>query len=139
MVEEAMSERQQKVVLVVEPERELRDLAGDQLRQADYMVFTAATASEAREWLQELYPDLMLLSADLPGAEVLIREQRLRYGDARMNLPVVFLGSSDSMEELRQGYEQGALCHIFRSDAARRLPQLLESALERLELESDPN
>ncbi|MBI3891686.1 MAG: response regulator [Candidatus Wallbacteria bacterium] len=127
------------MVLVVGPEQELRDYVGDLLRQADYTVYTAASAFEARARLRDLYPDLMLLDACLPEADGLLAEQRLRFGGGPFRLPVVFLGSPDSAEELRRGYEQGALCHIFKGDGVRRLPQLLECALERLEFERNPD
>jgi len=57
----------------------------------------------------------MLLDSKLPEMDGLMMEQRFQSG--RQTPPVVFLSSADSADDLRRGYEYGALSHIFKAQA----------------------
>ncbi len=127
------SERARRVVLLVEHELEMLQSAGNALREADYEVHTAQSASEARHCMQSVTPDLMLINARLPEMDGFLLERRFQSG--RQMPPVVLLGSGDSSYDVRRGYECGAFCHIFQGASVDRLAEMLDSAFERLEFE----
>ncbi len=66
--------RGMRTVLVVEDERDIRELLRRYLERAGFSVLTAATGAEALHLVDEVRPDLLLLDLGLPdidGAEIL--------------------------------------------------------------------
>ena len=91
-------------VLVVEDERDIRDLLRRYLERADYAVLTSATGSEAITYLEGGTADLVLLDLGLPdidGFEVLKLATVL-------GVPVIALTARSSVEDRIRGLERGA-------------------------------
>ena len=91
-------------VLVVEDERDIRDLLRRYLERADYAVLTSGTGSEAIGHLEGGTPDLVLLDLGLPdidGFEVLKLATVL-------GVPVIALTARSSVEDRIRGLERGA-------------------------------
>lgn len=130
-----LMERSRRVVLLVGHEPEMMAVAGEALRRGDYEVVTARSAVEAQERMDAATPDLLLMDSELPEMDNFLKRQR--FVKDRLAPPVVFLTSPNSAEDLRRGYEYGALCHIFKGDGVLRLPDMLDQAFERLEFEGD--
>ncbi len=92
------------VVLVVEDERDIRELLRRYLERAGHSVLTTGTGSEALLLLVDTLPDLVLLDLGLPdidGFEVLQRA-------AEITIPVIALTARSSVEDRIRGLERGA-------------------------------
>ena len=109
-------------VLVVEDERDIRDLLRRYLERADYAVLTSATGSEAIAHLEGGTADLVLLDLGLPdidGFEVLKLATVL-------GVPVIALTARSSVEDRIRGLERGADDYVTKPfspqevDPARR-------------------
>lgn len=91
-------------VLVVEDERDIRELLRRYLERADYAVLTSATGAEAIGYLEGGTADLVLLDLGLPdidGFEVLKLATVL-------GVPVIALTARSSVEDRIRGLERGA-------------------------------
>jgi DNA-binding response OmpR family regulator len=91
-------------VLVVEDERDIRDLLRRYLERAEYAVLTAGTGAEAIRHVESGAPDLVLLDLGLPdidGFEVL----ELATG---VGVPVIALTARSSVEDRIRGLQKGA-------------------------------
>jgi DNA-binding response OmpR family regulator len=91
-------------VLVVEDERDIRELLRRYLERADYVVLTSSTGSEAITYLEGGTADLVLLDLGLPdidGFEVLKLATVL-------GVPVIALTARSSVEDRIRGLERGA-------------------------------
>lgn len=91
-------------VLVVEDERDLRDLLRRYLERAGHSVLTASTGAEALRIVSASRPDLVLLDFGLPdidGMEVLQEAKR-------QDLAVIALTARSSLEDRIHGLQQGA-------------------------------
>lgn len=91
-------------VLVVEDERDIRDLLRRYLERADYAVLTSATGAEAIGYLEGGTADLVLLDLGLPdidGFEV------LKVATV-VGVPVIALTARSSVEDRIRGLERGA-------------------------------
>jgi DNA-binding response OmpR family regulator len=91
-------------VLVVEDERDIRDLLRRYLERADYSVLTSATGAEAIGYLEGGTADLVLLDLGLPdidGFEV------LKVATV-VGVPVIALTARSSVEDRIRGLERGA-------------------------------
>ena len=91
-------------VLVVEDERDIRDLLRRYLERAGHSVLTTGLGSDAIRLLSDSIPDLALLDLGLPdidGFEVLRHAQTL-------SIPVIALTARTSVEDRIAGLERGA-------------------------------
>jgi DNA-binding response OmpR family regulator len=91
-------------VLVVEDERDIRELLRRYLERAGHSVLTSGTGSEALRLLVDSAPDLVLLDLGLPdidGFEVLKRANEI-------SIPVIALTARTSVEDRIRGLERGA-------------------------------
>lgn len=91
-------------VLVVEDERDIRELLRRYLERAGHSVLTSGTGSEALLLLVDSVPDLVLLDLGLPdidGFEVLQRA-------TQVSIPVIALTARSSVEDRIRGLERGA-------------------------------
>jgi len=91
-------------VLVVEDERDIRDLLRRYLERADYAVLSSGTGAEALAYLGSDAPDLVLLDLGLPdidGFEVLAFA-------AAIGIPVIALTARSAVEDRIRGLERGA-------------------------------
>jgi len=91
-------------VLVVEDERDIRELLRRYLERAGHAVLTSGTGSEALLLLVDSAPDLVLLDLGLPdidGFEVLQRAKEVA-------VPVIALTARSSVEDRIRGLEHGA-------------------------------
>jgi DNA-binding response OmpR family regulator len=91
-------------VLVVEDERDIRELLRRYLERADYAVLSSATGAEAIAYLEGGTADLVLLDLGLPdidGFEV------LKLATV-VGIPVIALTARSSLEDRIRGLERGA-------------------------------
>lgn len=91
-------------VLVVEDERDIRDLLRRYLERAGHAVLTTGTGAEALRLLQDTEPDLVLLDLGLPdidGLEVLDAAHR-------QGTSVIALTARSAVEDRIRGLEHGA-------------------------------
>jgi DNA-binding response OmpR family regulator len=91
-------------ILVVEDERDIRELLRRYLERAGHAVLTTGTGAEALRLLDEGEPDLVLLDLGLPdidGYEVLVAAKAVDTG-------VIALTARSSVEERIRGLERGA-------------------------------
>jgi DNA-binding response OmpR family regulator len=97
-------------VLVVEDEREIRDLLRRYLERAGYSVVSTGSGAEALRLLRETHPDLVLLDLGLPdidGSEVLVTA-------AARDVAVIVLTARSAVEDRIRGLQRGADDYIVK-------------------------
>jgi len=116
------------VILLVEDEKKLRDMAAQHLRQEGFIVALAADGLEALHVWQEIKPDLLVLDLMLPnlsGWEVL---KKIRQ---KNNTPVIMLTArADEVDKLL-GLELGADDYITKPFSPRELSARIKAVLRR--------
>ncbi len=80
-------------VLVVDDEREIRDLLSDFLEGAGFEVAVAKTGNEALTQAKEFSPNLILLDIILPDLDGISVYESLRQTRAMSRIPVVFFSA----------------------------------------------
>ena len=92
-------------MLVVEDDRDIRDLLRRYLERAGHTVLTTASGGQALHLLETGTVDLVLLDLGLPDVDGL---EVLDAARARRSIPVVVLTARSSVEDRIQGLRQGA-------------------------------
>jgi DNA-binding response OmpR family regulator len=115
-----------RTVLVVEDERDIRELLRRYLERAGHSVLTAATGAEALHLVETVRPDLVLLDLGLPdidGAEVLAATS------ARTS--VIVLTARSAVEERIAGLRAGADDYVVKPFSPTEVVLRVQAVLSR--------
>ena len=121
-----------KIVLLVEDNKDVQTFNEDLLEQQGFTVKTAFTLAQAREFIENSHPDIIVLDRGMPDGEGLdfLKELRAR-GD---KTPVLLLTGFGKDFEIEQGFDAGCNDYLPKPYTFgvlhKRLLRLLKSAEE---------
>jgi DNA-binding response OmpR family regulator len=115
-------------VLLVEDERQLRDLVRSYLERAGYMVLSTGSGAEAITMFGSATPDLVVLDLGLPDVpgEAVAREVR-----AAGATPILMLTAKSGEEDRIAGLELGADDYVTKPFSPRELVLRVQAILRR--------
>ncbi|MEN5345041.1 response regulator [Achromobacter mucicolens] len=117
-------------VMIVDDDREIRELAGGFLRKNGLTVTLAADGRQMRSLLDSLTVDLIVLDIMMPGDDGLVLCRELRSGKHR-RIPILMLTArSDDMDRVL-GLEMGADDYLVKPFVARELLARIKAILRR--------
>jgi DNA-binding response OmpR family regulator len=119
-------------ILVVDDDLELLGLIGFALRQAGYLVISAAHGGDALEAFAREQPDLVVLDVNLPGLNGFEVCRRIR---AESRTPIMMLTVRSSEEDQVQGLDGGADDYLTKPFSPRTLLARVRALLRRAEIE----
>ncbi|HET9136323.1 MAG TPA: response regulator transcription factor [Candidatus Kapabacteria bacterium] len=120
-----------KTVLVVDDEKDIRDLLAYNLSKEGFAILTAADGNEALKALDEHPVALVVLDIMMPGLDGFEVCKRIRATDAIKNLPVIFLTARSAEVDQIVGLELGADDYIQKPVSPRVLVARVKSILRR--------
>ncbi len=115
-------------ILVVDDNKEIRDLLGRFLRQHDFKVTTARDGYEMRECLRNGPVDLVVLDLMLPGDDGLKLCRELRSTSA---MPIIMLTAMGEETDRIVGLEMGADDYVAKPFNPRELLARIKAVLRR--------
>jgi two-component system OmpR family response regulator len=115
-------------ILIVDDDREIRDLLGRFLTKHGYRVTTARDGQEMRKALAEWRIDLIVLDLLLPGEDGLTLCRQLR---AQSNMPIIMLTAMGEETDRIVGLEMGADDYLPKPFNPRELSARIKSVLRR--------
>jgi DNA-binding response OmpR family regulator len=113
-------------VLVVEDERDIREVLRRYLERAGLSVLTAATGAEAMHLIDSIRPDLVLLDLGLPdieGTEIL--------ATAAPEIPVIVLTARSAVEDRIAGLRSGADDYVVKPFSPTEVVLRVQAVLAR--------
>ncbi|TET54152.1 MAG: response regulator [Actinobacteria bacterium] len=119
-----------KKILIVDDEASVCAFVKFKLEKQGYRVFIAYNGEEALEIAEKENPDLVILDIIMPemdGYEVL---ERIR-NDLNNKVPIMFLTSKKSNDDIYQGWQAGAACYITKPFTDLTLMQTVRLCLEK--------
>ncbi|MEM9540936.1 MAG: response regulator [Cyanobacteria bacterium P01_E01_bin.42] len=125
-----MNEKQ-FTILVIEDERINRRIIQEVLESQSYRVLLAATGEIGLDIAKNKRPDLILCDIMMPGLDGYEVVTSLRDNNATNAIPIIFLTSKASWEDLRQGMEVGVDDYLTKPFKAKELLNAVASRLER--------
>jgi len=117
--------------MVIEDEKEIRDLVRYNLEKAGFRV---AAAADGEQGLQQLYaarPDALVLDLMLPGMNGLEIVRELRSEPLTHDLPVLILTARSAEMDKLLGFEQGADDYLTKPFSPRELVARVKALLRR--------
>jgi phosphate regulon transcriptional regulator PhoB len=119
------------LVMVIEDEKEIRDLVRYNLERAGYRVAALADGEEGLERLFAARPDALVLDLMLPGRSGLEVLRELRDEPATRDLPVLVLTARSAEMDKLLGFEHGADDYLTKPFSPRELVARLKALLRR--------
>jgi len=117
-------------IMIVDDDREIRELVGNFLKKNGLQVTVAADGRQMRAFLESMTVDLIVLDIMMPGDDGLVLCRELRSGKHR-RIPVVLLTArSDDMDRVI-GLEMGADDYLVKPFVARELLARINAVLRR--------
>ena len=120
-----------RTLLVVEDEKDIRDLLRFHLEQEGYAVREAETGEDALKRAEAERPALVLLDLMLPGADGLEVCRRLRAGAGATQVPIIMLTAKAAEVDRVLGLEIGADDYITKPFSPRELVARVRAVLRR--------
>lgn len=116
-------------ILVVDDDARLRGLLQRYLAGAGFRVTTAETATEARDKLRFMHPDMLVLDVMMPGESGLTLTESLRRQGS--DVPVLLLTARSAPEDRITGFEAGADDYLGKPFEPRELVLRIRALLRR--------
>lgn len=116
-----------KKILVVEDEKDIRDLLKFNLEQKGFSVDTAGTGEEALVLVQKNKPDLIVLDIMLPGIDGLEVCRTLSVNE----IPIIMVTAKSEDSDIILGLEMGADDYVTKPFSPRVLVARVQAALRR--------
>ena len=120
-----------ELVMLIEDEKEIRDLVRYNLEKAGYRV---ASAGDGEEGLKQLFasrPDALVLDLMLPGMNGLEIMRELRAEPLTHDLPILVLTARSAEMDKLLGFEQGADDYLTKPFSPRELVARVNALLRR--------
>ena len=119
-----------RLVLVVDDERDVRDMVARKLVQSGFEVITAENGQQALELVAEMHPDLVLLDVAMPGMSGFDVCRTVKADQDQPSPPVIFLSARAQPEDVDEGLAAGAADYVVKpfspADLVRRTVSVLE-------------
>jgi Response regulators consisting of a CheY-like receiver domain and a winged-helix DNA-binding domain len=117
-------------VLVVDDDRDIRELVVNYLIKSGYRATGASNGKEMRAFLASNQVDLVVLDIMMPGTDGLTLCRELRSG-SQQNLPVLMLTARGDDADRILGLEMGADDYLVKPFVARELLARIKAILRR--------
>ena len=92
-------------ILIVDDDDRIRDLLKDYLSENNYIVSTAENANQAKERLEYLKFDIIILDVMMPGQSGYELTKEIKK---QINVPIMLLTAKGEVENRIKGLELGA-------------------------------
>ncbi|MCB9419367.1 MAG: response regulator [Ardenticatenaceae bacterium] len=125
---------QQSNVLVVDDNKDVRELLAARLERRGYEVKTAVNGRHALELLQETPVDLILLDIMMPEMNGYETLEKLQADPTWQHIPVVVLSALDDMNSVIKCIELGADDYLFKPIKGALLWARISASLEKKRL-----
>ncbi len=118
-------------ILVVDDEKDIRELVQYNLERADYRVVACRDGAEALKRIQSSPPDIVVLDLLMPSMDGMSVLRALREEPATADLPVLLLTARDSEMDKLMGFEYGADDYLTKPFSPRELVARVRAVLRR--------
>ncbi|HQV88810.1 MAG TPA: phosphate regulon transcriptional regulator PhoB [Nitrosomonas sp.] len=118
-------------ILVVEDEPAIQELISLNLKRAGHMVLCADNAEQAKQLINNVLPDLVLLDWMLPDTTGIELARRLRREARTKSIPIIMLTARVQENDKISGLEAGADDYITKPFSPRELIARIKAVLRR--------
>lgn len=101
-------------ILIIEDEKDIRQLITFTLQYAGYQVVAGKDGQEAVELVKQEMPDLILMDVRMPRLDGYGACRIIKADEATKHIPVAFLSAKGQDSEIEKGFEVGANEYLLK-------------------------
>ncbi len=109
-----MEENKKPLILIVDDSIEILQVLGALLTQRGYEIAIATDAEKALEFVDNDYPDLILLDVMMPGLDGFELCQKIKEIEGFNEIPILFLTGLTDPGDIVKGFEAGGVDYISK-------------------------
>ena len=109
-----MVENKSSLILIVDDNISNLQVLGALLSQKGYEIAVAIDAEKAMEFLENDYPDLILLDIMMPGTDGYELCQKIKAIEDLSEIPILFLTALTDPDDIVKGFDAGAVDYISK-------------------------
>jgi len=136
-VENIVTEKDKKTVLVVDDEQSIRELLTFNLQKEGYDTLEAEDGVTAVDLAIEKKPDLIMLDVMLPKLDGISVCKKIRYALNISNIPIIMISAKDEESDKIVGLEMGADDYITKPFQIREVMARVKANLRKAELNTN--
>ena len=118
-------------LLLIDDDERIRDLLSQYLKDSGFKITTAESASDARQKLESIKFDLLVLDVMMPGESGLNFAKNLRKSS---QVPILMLTAKSDISDKIQGLETGVDDYLIKPFEPRELVLRIQAILKRHKL-----
>jgi DNA-binding response OmpR family regulator len=105
-----------KVILLVEDDKFLREIAGNKLEEEGFIIHSAQNGDEGFALLaNDVMPDVVVLDLILPGMSGFEVLEKLKSNDKYKEIPVLILSNLGQEEDIEKAKKLGATDYMVKA------------------------
>lgn len=116
-------------ILIIEDEKDIRQLITFTLQYAGYEVVSGKDGQEAVELVQKEMPDLILMDVRMPRLDGYEACRIIKADETTKHIPVAFLSAKGQDAEIEKGFEAGASEYLLKPFTPTELIERVKSLL----------
>jgi len=116
-------------ILVVDDERDIRELVAFSLRYAGIEVVTASSGEEAVSVAKQTLPDLILMDVRMPRLDGFEACRQVKADPEIQHIPVVFLSAKGQDAEIQAGFAAGGTDYLVKPFSPIQLNERVRALL----------
>ena len=101
-------------ILIIEDEKDIRQLITFTLQYAGYQVVAGKDGQEAVDLVQQEMPDLILMDVRMPRLDGYAACRIIKADEKTKHIPVAFLSAKGQDAEIEKGFEVGASEYLLK-------------------------
>ena len=101
-------------ILIVDDVPDNLSILGHFLKQSDLQIFIARGGAQGIEFVKKNKPDLILLDVMMPDIDGYEVCRKLKSDESTKNIPVIFITGLVETENIKKGFEAGAVDYITK-------------------------
>lgn len=125
----AQQEHDKDSILIVDDEKEIRNLLWDIFKE-DYIIYEAADGREALQLMNKTEPSLIISDVMMPHIDGLSFCESVKNAPATCHIPVVLLSAKSADDQHIEGYEAGADAYISKPFLTQHLKLRVRKLLQ---------
>lgn len=119
-------------ILIAEDEAVESELLKQVISKEGYEVLLTKNGQEALDKVEDFNPDLILLDINMPVKNGYDTCRELRLNANTRDIPVLFLTTNQTNEQVMEGFESGAVDYIFKPFSLDKLKERIKKNLEEI-------
>lgn len=126
-----MAEKKIAKILLIEDDSFLVEMYTAKLELENFEVMAAEDGKKGLDLAKKEKPDIILLDILMPKMDGFVVLDHLKKEDATKNIPVVLLTNLGQKEDVKKGFEKGAVgylikAHFMPSEVVDKIKEILE-------------